>query len=117
LLDECERKESYLHCRMTGLAVRKQDYATFKKGPYFRPLVDGTFLCPLCCTACLDTDADWNHHLCYECTQNQRIYKYPLCMYLFKKRHTHYQCRFVLFQKESSPFWEPILAKGLLARS
>jgi len=75
LLDECEHKESFLHCRTTGLAVRKQDYPTFKKGPYFRPLEDGTFLCPLCYTACLDTDADWNHHLCYECTQNQRIYK------------------------------------------
>lgn len=75
LLDECEHKDSYLHCRTTGLAVRKQDYTTFQKGPYFRPLEDGTFLCPLCCTACMDTDADWNHHLCYDCTQNQRIYK------------------------------------------
>ena len=75
LLDECEHKGSYVHCKTTGLAVRKQDYAAFKKGPYFHPVEQGAFLCPLCFSPCVDTDADWNRHLRYECAQNIRIIK------------------------------------------
>lgn len=73
LLDECEHRDMYVNCDVTGLAVRSDDYPEFQKSQSYRPAPDEHFYCPLCYQACPDNDVAWRRHISMQCTANPRI--------------------------------------------
>lgn len=73
LLDECEHRDMYINCEVTGLAIRSDDYAEFQKSENYRPAPDEHFYCPLCYQPCPDNDVAWRRHISMQCTSNPRI--------------------------------------------
>lgn len=72
LLDECDAKSNYVPCDVTGLAIRKNEFDTWRKSPNCRPAPDNSMYCPLCTTAVDDSDEAWQHHLTVDCAKNGR---------------------------------------------
>jgi centrosomal protein CEP104 len=72
LLDECDSKSNYVPCDITGLAIRKNEYDSWRKSSQCRPAPDNSMYCPLCYTAVDDSDEAWQHHLTVECPKNGR---------------------------------------------
>lgn len=73
LLDECEHRDMYVQCEVTGLAIRSDDYPEFQKSENYRPAPDDHFYCPLCYQPCPDNDVAWKRHISMQCTVNPRI--------------------------------------------
>ena len=72
LLDECEQKDSFRPCDTTGLAIRKDEFDAWSKGPSCVPPPDNCMYCPLCLASVEDTDTSWRDHLLYGCPKNGR---------------------------------------------
>mgnify|MGYP006077091709 CR=1 FL=1 len=72
LLDECEHKAKYMSCDVTGLAVQKATYDSWKASPECTACAEGYMYCSLCNTSVEDTDDTWRQHLFYECANNTR---------------------------------------------
>ena len=73
LLDECEFKESYVSCDVTGLAIRSDDYPKFQQSEKYKPAPNDCFYCPLCYEAVPDSDEAWKKHVTIKCTANTRL--------------------------------------------
>lgn len=74
-LDECDQKNSYVPCDVTGLAVKSSELKKWATSEYCQPPPDGCMYCPLCLAAVDDTDEDWKDHLMKTCIKNPRIKK------------------------------------------
>jgi hypothetical protein len=48
LLDECDSKDSYVPCEVTGLAIRSNEFAAWQEGPSCSPAPANCMYCPLC---------------------------------------------------------------------
>lgn len=72
LLEECEYKANFTSCEVTGLAIRKSDYAAWKSSPNCVAAPSNCMYCPLCKTTVDDSDDAWKNHLVRDCTQNTR---------------------------------------------
>lgn len=73
LLDECDHKEDYVPCDVTGLAIRAEEFDAWKISRKCVPPPDNCFYCPMCLTAVNDSNDDWKQHLVKACRQNLRI--------------------------------------------
>lgn len=73
LLDECEAKNSYVPCEITGLAIRKNEYEAWQNGSRCVPAPENFMYCPLCLEAVDDSDQAWQHHLTADCKKNNRV--------------------------------------------
>lgn len=72
LLNECEYRAAFVHCPVTGLAIRQAEYASWQVGPHCRPPPHEHFYCPLCLELCHDSDDAWRTHVMFRCSSNPR---------------------------------------------
>eukprot|EP01039_Chlorochromonas_danica_P000180 gene180-190_t len=73
LLDECDAKDSYVPCDITGLAIRKNEFNEWRKSPKCVPAPNNFMYCPLCLSIVEDSDDAWMNHLTRQCPKNSRI--------------------------------------------
>jgi centrosomal protein CEP104 len=74
LLEECEHKQNFESCDTTGLAIRREDFASWQESPSCVPPAENSMYCPLCLAAVVDSDDAWRQHLLYDCARNVRTY-------------------------------------------
>ena len=94
-LDECEKKDSYVPCEVTGtthdkyfatsifisllyckgLAVKADEMTAWRKSKYCQSPPDGQMCCPMCLEPVEDTDEAWKLHLSRSCPRNPRVHK------------------------------------------
>jgi len=72
LLRECEYHDAFVHCKTTGLAIRKSEWAAWEVGPNCRSAPSDSFFCPLCLELVQDSDPAWRKHLVFGCRGNAR---------------------------------------------
>lgn len=72
LVEECDAKNEYLICDVTGLAIKKSEYLEWKDSPECQPAPADHMYCPLCQEPVADSDEDWKAHLVSTCTKNKR---------------------------------------------
>jgi centrosomal protein CEP104 len=72
MLDECEQKDQYEPCEVTGLAIRKSELDAWQRSPNCKPTKAGCMHCPLCPESVQDTKEAWWNHLMLECSGNKR---------------------------------------------
>jgi centrosomal protein CEP104 len=72
LLRECEYRDAFVHCKTTGLAIRKSEWAAWEVGPNCLAAPSDSFYCPLCLELVLDSDPAWRKHLVFGCRGNAR---------------------------------------------
>ena len=71
-LDECDARGSYVACDVTGLAIRKDELASWRAGPHCAPAPLNCMYCPLCLSPVEDSDEAWLRHLTSSCPRNPR---------------------------------------------
>eukprot|EP00597_Dinobryon_sp_UTEXLB2267_P016523 CAMPEP_0201094330 /NCGR_PEP_ID=MMETSP0812-20130820/2657_1 /ASSEMBLY_ACC=CAM_ASM_000668 /TAXON_ID=98059 /ORGANISM="Dinobryon sp., Strain UTEXLB2267" /LENGTH=350 /DNA_ID=CAMNT_0047346849 /DNA_START=40 /DNA_END=1092 /DNA_ORIENTATION=+ len=72
LLDECDAKDSYVSCNVTGLAIRSAEFADWQQDPKCCPAPHNCMYCPLCLSSVEDSDEAWLQHLNSACPRNMR---------------------------------------------
>lgn len=72
LLSECEYRDSFSQCKITGLAIRTNELAAWQQSTTCREPPTNCFYCPLCYGVAEDTDQAWRRHLLYYCKANPR---------------------------------------------
>lgn len=72
LLDECDSKEEYVPCDVTGLAVKELDFDNWQKSDNCVPAPTNCMYCPLCLSSVEDSDEAWLSHLTKGCPKNSR---------------------------------------------
>ena len=72
LLEECDQKESYALCQVTGLAIDVASFAEWSEGPSCVAPPDDSMFCPLCRDIVPDSDSLWRDHLVKDCPKNAR---------------------------------------------
>jgi hypothetical protein len=73
LLDECEYREDYVPCDVTGLAVRADAFDEWQTSELCVAPPANSFYCPLCFNPVLDDTESWKNHCIYDCGANPRI--------------------------------------------
>jgi len=95
LLDECDARDSYepcevtgtvlhssffvflfdclLFCLLLGLAIKKEELDNWLNSPKCVPAPQNYMYCPLCLLSVEDSDAAWLQHLTRKCVKNARI--------------------------------------------
>lgn len=73
LLDECDAKNNYVPCDITGLAIRRNEFDAWRQSPQCVAAPENYMYCPLCLVTVDDSDTAWQRHLTVECTKNNRI--------------------------------------------
>lgn len=59
---------------LLGLAIRKEDFASWRESTSCVPPAENSMYCPLCLKGVVDSDDAWRQHLLYECARNARTY-------------------------------------------
>jgi centrosomal protein CEP104 len=72
LCEECEKKDDYIYCNVTGLSIAKSEYKKWSVDPLRKAPPDGSMYCCLCRTAVPDNDDIWRDHLLNHCRANVR---------------------------------------------
>ena len=72
LLEECEKKDEYVLCEVSGLAIRVSEFDEWKGSPQCCAPPDDSMYCPLCLLTVPDSDDLWRDHLLKRCSANQR---------------------------------------------
>jgi len=72
LLEECDAKEKYALCQVTGLAIDVASFADWSESASCTAPPDDSMFCPLCKTIVPDSDELWREHLVRKCAKNVR---------------------------------------------
>ena len=72
LLEECDAKDKYALCQVTGLAIEVAEFADWSESPACVAPPDDSMFCPLCKTVVADADDSWRDHLVKTCRHNVR---------------------------------------------
>ena len=72
LLGECTKKDSYQSCYTTGLAIKKNIFQQWSKGPDCKSPPPNCIFCPLCLDAVEYSTEAWKEHHIRYCSANLR---------------------------------------------
>jgi len=72
LLDECEKRDDYVLCDVTGLAILSGEVGEWENSSNRVEVPPGQAMCPLCYGSIPDEDDEWQKHLRQDCIENAR---------------------------------------------